>query len=167
MPATYYAILTTLGATRLAEAVANAIPLVFAFGAVGDGGGAPITPAVGMTTLVNERARVAINKIETSPDEPNVLRVEFVLLAATGGFTIREAGLFNLAGEMIAVASYPPTYKPVPADGAIVNEYIRVLIAYTPASAVALTVDPNVITATELYVDDATAGGLANWERFS
>lgn len=164
---TYYAILTTLGLTRLAEATASGIPLVFAHVAVGDGNGSPITPSVGMTALVHETARVSVNNVEVSPDEPDIVRIEGVIPSATGGFTIREAGLFNFAGELIAVASYPPIYKPTPADGVTVEEYIRILIQYTTVAAIALTVDPSVITATRLYVDDKTAGGLALWEAFT
>lgn len=164
---TYYAILTTLGVTRLAEAIASSTPLVFHQLAVGDGNGAPIVPDPAMTTLVHETARVSINAVDTSPDEPTIVRVEGVVPAATGGFTIREAGLFNFAGEMIAIASYPPIYKPSPADGVAVEEYIRILLQPADVAAIALTVDPSVITATRLYVDDKTAGGLALWEDYS
>lgn len=163
---TYYAIFTSLGLTRLAEAQATATPLVFTHVAVGDGGGAPIAPNASMTALVNERARVPTNSVGISPDQPDIVRVEGLIPSGTGGFFIREAGLFNLAGELMAVSSYPPTYKPVPADGATVEEYIRMLLQYTAVTAIALTIDPDVITATRLYVDDATAGQLALWERF-
>lgn len=162
----YYTILTTVGLTRLAEAQATSTPLVFTHVAVGDGGGSPITPAVGMTELVNERARVAVNNVSVSPDEPTTVRVEGLLPSGTGGFTIREAGLFNGAGELIAIASYPPTYKPTPGDGALVEEYIRILIVYAAVDAVALTVDPAVVMATRQDVEDATAGGLHLWETF-
>ncbi len=152
---TYKAILTTLGLTRLAQAIEHESPLVFKYLAVGDGGGSPITPVAGMTSLVNESARVLVNTVEVSPDEPTTVRVEGLIPAATGGFTIREAGLFNPAGELIAVASYPPIYKPVPGDGVSVDEYIRILLVYADVGdAIALTVDPNVIMATRLYVDE-------------
>lgn len=164
---TYFAILTTLGVTRLAEAIATSTPLVFYRVAVGDGNGSPITPSAGMTALVHETARVPVNNVETSPDEPTIVRVEGVVPSATGGFTIREAGLFNFANELIAIASYPPIYKPTPADGVTVEEYIRILLTPANVAAIALTVDPSVITATRLYVDDKTAGGLALWEDFS
>jgi phage-related tail fiber protein len=164
---TYFAIFTTLGLTRLADAQATATPLVFSHVAVGDGNGSPITPVASMTALVNERARVATNSVGISPDEPDIVRVEGLIPAGTGGFTIREAGLFDLAGELMAVASYPPIYKPTPADGATVDEYIRILLQYTAVTAIALTIDPNVIMATRLYVDDATAGRLWLLENFT
>lgn len=153
--ATYYAVITNLGAIRLAAAQATATPLEFTHLAVGDGAGSPITPDAAMTALVNERARVAINNVEVDPDNLDTVRVEGLIPAATGGFTIHEAGLFNGDGELIAVASYPPIYKPVPADGASVEQYIRILFAYLSVTdAIALTVDTSVIIATRLYVDD-------------
>lgn len=164
---TYYAILTNIGVARLAAAAAAGIPLVLNHLAVGDGNGNPITPLATMTALVNERVRVVVNNVEVSPDEPTIVRVEGLIPASIGGFTIREAGIFNYAGELIAVASYPPIYKPQLSDGVTVDEYIRILIQYNPVTAIALTIDPNVIMATRDYVDDATAGQLALWESFT
>lgn len=164
---TYFAIWTTLGLTRLAEATSSGTPVPFAYVAVGDGNGSPITPAAGMTALVHERARVATNNVDISPDDPLTVRVEGLIPSATGGFTIREAGVFNHAGELLAIASYPPIYKPTPADGVTVEEYIRILLQYSDVTAVELTTDPDVITATRLYVDDSTAGQLALWEAFT
>jgi phage-related tail fiber protein len=168
VPLTYFAILTDLGLIRLAEAQYLGVPLVFVDMAIGDGSGAPIVPLSSMTELVNERARVAVNGVEISPDAPSTVRVEGLFPSGgPGGFTIREAGLFNAANEMIAIASYPPIYKPTPAEGATVDEYIRILIEYAAVTAIALTVDPAVIIATRLYVDDSTAGMLYLWENFT
>lgn len=155
MPATYYAIFTTLGLQRLAEAAATYTPLVFYEMAVGDGDGSPVTPSASMTGLVNERARVSVNLVEVDPDNPNQVRVEGLIPAATGGFTIREAGVFNADGELIAVANYPPIAKPVPADGVSVEEYIRILLVYeNPGDAIELSVDTSVVMATRHYVDE-------------
>jgi hypothetical protein len=150
----YKAIFTTLGLQRLAEAQASGVPLVFTEVAVGDGGGAEITPIASMTALVNERARVDVNLVEIHPDAPNTVRVEGLIPAATGGFFIREAGLFNGAGELIAIASYPPIYKPELADGVSVDEYIRILLVYENLEdAIELSADLSVVIATRPYVD--------------
>lgn len=163
---TYSAILTTLGAQRLAEAQMSGVPLVFAEVAVGDGNGSVPTPSVGQTELVHETARVAVNTVEIYASAPSTVRIEGVIPAATGGFTVREVGFFNNAGELIVVASHPPTYKPVPADGVSADMILRQLLAYAAIDAIALTVDPAVVTASREYVDDATAGGLYLWENF-
>lgn len=164
---TYFAIFTTLGLQRLAEAQLNNVPLVFTEFAVGDGGGAAITPSAEMTELVNEQYRGDVNDVSISPNEPRTVRVEGLIPSATGGFTIREACLFNGAGEMIVIAGYPPVYKPTPAEGAIVEEYIRLLLEYAAVEAIALTVDPAVVMATREDVENATGGGLFLWERFT
>ena len=164
---TYYAILTTLGAQRLAEAQMSGVPLVFTEIAVGDGGGAATTPSAAQTVLVNEVWRGDVNLVEIYESAPRTVRVEGLIPSATGGFTIREAGLFNSSGELIVVASYPPIYKPTPAEGVTVEEYIRILLEYATIEAVALTTDPSVVTATQEYVDDMTAGGLWLWENFT
>jgi hypothetical protein len=155
VPPTYFAIWTTLGLQRLAEAVANATPLVFTHFAVGDGGGAPIIPDASMTSLVQEEDRQAVNSVEIDPSAPTTIRVEAIFPAATGGFTIREAGIFNGAGELIAVASHPPIYKTTPADGVSVDTYIRMLLVYVDVTAVSLTVDTSVVVPSRKYVDDA------------
>ena len=163
----YYARITTLGLQRLAEAQLSGVPLVFTHLAVGDGNGSPVTPAPSMTALVHERARVAVNGTEISPDAPRTVRVTGILPSGTGGFTIREAGLFNGAGELIVVASYPPTYKPIPSDGVTVEEYVRILVEYSAVEAVALTTDPAVVTATVRDVEDLTGGGLYLFDNFT
>jgi hypothetical protein len=153
----YYAIFTTLGLQRLAEAQAAGVPLEFTELAVGDGNGAEITPSAGMTALVNETARVDVNLVEIHPGSANTVRVEGLIPAATGGFYIREAGLFNAAGELIAVASYPPIYKPELADGVTVDEYIRILLEYANVEdAIEITADLSVVAATRPYVDART-----------
>lgn len=156
MPPTYYAIFTTVGLARLAEAQAAGDPAVFYELAVGDGNGSPITPSSGMTELVNETARVAVNLVTVSPDEPSTIRIEGLIPAETGGFTIREAGIFNADNELLIVASFPPIYKPEPSDGVTADEYIRILVDYEAVEAVQLSVDPAVVMATREYVDAIT-----------
>jgi hypothetical protein len=151
----FFAKFTNLGLTRLAEAQATYTPLVFTDLAVGDGNGSPITPSAGMTALVNERARVSVNAVDIDPTHANRVRVEGLIPAATGGFTIREAGLFNGAGELIAVGNFPDIYKAGLSDGALIDCYIRILLNYeNPADAIELTVDTSVVMATRAYVDE-------------
>lgn len=163
----YGGIITTIGLARLTSAQMSGDPLVFTHVAVGDGGGFPITPSVGMTALVNERARVSVNAVDLYAATANTLLVQGLLPANTGGFTIREIGLFSSAGELIVIASAPPMDKPVLADGITVPFYIGSLITYSPASAISLSVDTSIVMATRDYVDNATAGGLKLWENFT
>ncbi len=153
----YKAIFTTLGLARLAAATATSTPIVFDEMAIGDGSGAPTTPSAGQTELVNEVERVDVNLIELDPSDEDTVRVEAFLPPETGGYTIREIGLYA-DGDLIAVASYPPIAKPVLADGVSVAEYIRILLVYSnPTDAITLTTDLSVVLATRLYVDDQDA----------
>jgi phage-related tail fiber protein len=163
----YYALITTLGAQRLAEAQYAGVPLVFTDFAVGDGDGAAITPAVGMTALVNEVYSGSVNDVQIYESAASTIRVEGHIPSSEGGFTIREVGLYNAAGELIVIASYPETYKANPAEGATVETYVRVLIEYASVEAVELTTDPAVVTASQEYVDKSTANRLWLFENFT
>lgn len=163
----YYALITTLGATRLAEAQMSGVPLVFTEFTVGDGDGAAITPSAAMTTLVNEVYSGAINDVQIYESAPSTIRIEGHIPSSAGGFTIREVGLHNAAGELIVVASYPETYKANPSEGATVETYVRVLIEYASVEAVALTTDPDVVTASQEYVNKATAHSLWLHQNFT
>lgn len=164
---TYYALITTLGAQRLAEAQMSGTPLVFTEFAVGDGLGSEITPSAGMTSLVREVYRGDVNDVQIYPAAPRTIRIEGLIPASQGGFTIREAGFFNGAGELIVVASHPPTYKTTPDDGVIAEQYIRALIEYAGVEAIEVTADPDVVTATRHYVDISTANMLWLWQQFT
>jgi hypothetical protein len=156
MAGPFYAILTADGQDKLADALATSSTVLITHVAVGDGNGAPITPDPLMTSLVNERARVAVNAITIDPSTSNRVLVEGLFPVDVGGFTIREAALFDTDGLMIAIASYPDIYKPLVADGAAVAEYIRIPLEYLGiTSGVVLTVDNSTIMATRQYADDA------------
>lgn len=156
----YYTILTDLGLTRLAEAHASGVPVVFAEVAVGDGGGAEYEPVSTQTALVNEVWRGDVNAVDQDPANDTHVRVEAIIPADDGGFTIREVGIFNDAGELLAVAKHPPTYKATPAEGVTTQHYLRPVLAVTDADDVTLTVDTSIVTATREYVDDRVAGSL-------
>lgn len=164
---TYSATLTTIGAQRLAEAAYTGVAIVFQEIAAGDGNGSVPTPSVSQTELVNEVWRGDVETVEIYDSAPSTVRIEGTIPAATGGFTVREVGVFNNAGELIIVASHPPTVKPVPADGVSADMILRQLLYYSPISAVELTVDPAVATASREYVDESTGGRLYLWENFS
>lgn len=157
----YFALITTVGAAKLAAAQASENPLRFVDFAVGDGDGAGYTPDAAMTELVNERARVAVNQVVVWSDAENTISIEGTIPAATGGFTVREIGIFDPDGDLIVIASTPPTYKAEIADGVTADLYLKVLIEYAVVEAVELTVDGAVVMATREYVDENGAAQLA------
>lgn len=159
--ADYYAILTHIGEAKLANALALGEPLQITHLAVGDGAGSgaqgtPL-PDPAQTALVSERRRAPLNTLTTDPANQNVLIAEQVIPEDVGGWWIREMGLFDADGDMIAVCNTPPTYKPVLASGSGRTQVVRMQLIVTDTSAVTLRVDPAVVLATRKYVDDQRA----------
>ena len=111
----YYAKITNLGLTRLAEAQATGVPLVFSEFAVGDGGGVPITPVPTMTALVNERYRGDVNAVGMSPYAAHTIYLEGVVPAASGGLRASEAA----SARSEALKQRAPGQEPLPSRGGV------------------------------------------------
>ncbi|HCD8268942.1 TPA: phage tail protein [Klebsiella pneumoniae] len=143
----YYAILTDYGEAAFTKAVASGEPVNFAEMAVGDGAGIIPQPDRTRTGLVNEVYRGPLNRVVIADQSASVIRTEMIILPQTGGFWLREAALYDDAGECLAVASLPPVYKPLLAEGAGRLQAINLWIAVSKTAAVELKTDPTVIIA--------------------
>ena len=143
----YYAILTDYGEAAFTKAVASGEPVNFAEMAVGDGAGIIPQPDKTRTGLVNEVYRGPLNRVVIADSSANVIRTEMIILPQTGGFWLREAALYDDAGECLAVASLPPVYKPLLAEGAGRLQAINLWIAVSKTADVELKTDPTVIIA--------------------
>jgi len=153
MAENFYTILTDTGKAKLANAQALGTKVEFSEMAVGDGGGDYYDPVESQTALKNETWRGQINRIKTDDDNPSWIVVEVVIPMSTGGFTIREAGILDADGDLIAVGKYPATYKPVLAEGSGKDLYIRMILEIGNVSSVTLKIDPAVVLSTREYVD--------------
>lgn len=155
--AKYFAILTNLGAGKLANAAALGTKLEMTHIAVGDGGGVSApepTPDPAMTALLGEKRRAAINSLSIDPLNPNQIIVEQVIPETDGGFWIREIGLFDKAGTLIAYSNCAGSYKPQLQEGSGRALVIRMILIVSSTEAVSLKIDPSVVLATRKYVDD-------------
>lgn len=155
--AKYFAILTNLGAGKLANAAALGTELEITHIAVGDGGGVSApepTPDPAMTALLGEKRRAAINSLSIDPLNPNQIIVEQVIPETDGGFWIREIGLFDKAGTLIAYSNCAGSYKPQLQEGSGRALVIRMILIVSSTEAVSLKIDPSVVLATRKYVDD-------------
>lgn len=152
--ATYFTLITAVGQSKLAVAIASGTSLGLTYMAVGDGNGNPVTPAEGMTALVNETYRAQITNLEQDPDNTNRFISELVIPATTGGFTIREAGVFDTTGALIAIANFPSTYKPVVSDGSTREMVVRIVMEVSDTASVTLSVDASVVMASQKWVLD-------------
>jgi phage-related tail fiber protein len=146
------ALTTTVGTAAIAAARAAMTPLSIAEIAVGDGGGSPITPDVGDTALTNEVWRGSVLVVDVDPTSPDLVRISGAVPPDEGGWTIREAGVFNAAGDLIAIASTPAVYKPAPGEGGEGVTYIRLVVPVIDAVDAVAEEDHNVVIATKHYV---------------
>ncbi|WP_168194420.1 phage tail protein [Formicincola oecophyllae] len=122
--------------------------------AVGDGAGADYTPTEDQTALKHETARVPLNALAVSADDPTEWKAEGIFGAGSGGYTIREAGLFTDDGTLFAIANLPEVYKPATSDGAVGQLALTLTFKTANASVINLVVDPNTAVATRTYVDE-------------
>lgn len=155
MTAKYYAILTTLGAGKLANAAALGTRLQITHMALGDGGGVLPTPNASQTALVGERRRAPLNSLSVDASNASQIIAEQVIPENEGGWWIREIGLFDADGVMIAVANCAETYKPLLQEGSGRTQTVRMILIVNSTDAVTLKIDPSVVLATRKYVDDA------------
>ncbi|WP_336716697.1 phage tail protein [Pantoea ananatis] len=150
----FYAIVTNLGAAKIANAVSLGTKLNITHMAVGDGGGTLPTPNAAQTKLVNEVRRAALNSLTVDTANSSQIIAEQVIPETEGGFWIREMGLFDADGSLIAVCNTAETYKPQLQEGSGRTQRLRMLIIVSSTEAVTLKVDPSVVLATRQYVDE-------------
>ncbi|MBP2837074.1 phage tail protein [Dickeya parazeae] len=157
----YFTILTRIGEAKLAQAISTGKPLEITQMGVGDGGGVLQAPDPTQTTLVNEKRRAAINSLSVDPDNPGQVIAEQVIPENEGGFWLREIGLYDAAGNLIAVANCPETYKPELKEGSGRIQTVRMILIVSRTDAITLKFDPTVALATRRYADTLLAGHLA------
>ncbi|MDU6414741.1 phage tail protein [Mixta calida] len=154
MTTKFYALLTNQGAAKLANAAALGTKIQITAMAVGDGGGTLPTPDASQTRLVNEKRRAALNSLSIDAVNSSQIIAEQVIPENEGGFWIREIGLFDADGDMVAVANCAETYKPQLQEGSGRTQTIRMILIVNSTAAVTLKIDPSVVLATRKYVDD-------------
>ncbi|WP_281688496.1 phage tail protein [Pseudomonas citronellolis] len=160
MAVTYYALLTTVGAGKLANATALGTTLKVTQLAVGDGGGNVPTPDASRTALVNEVRRAPLNQLSVDPANAAQIIAEQVIPEDVGGWWIREMGLYDEAGALIAYANCAPSYKPQLAEGSGRTQTVRMVLIVSNTASVELKIDPSVVLATREYVDSAIVSAM-------
>ncbi len=154
MSTKFYTLLTDIGAAKLASAAALGVPLKITHMAVGDGGGTLPTPDAKQTALVNEKRRAALNMLYIDPQNSSQIIAEQVIPENEGGWWIREVGLFDESGALIAVGNCPESYKPQLAEGSGRTQTVRMVLITSSTDNITLKIDPAVVLSTRKYVDD-------------
>lgn len=153
MATKYLALLTNIGAAKLAKATALGTKVEITQMAVGDGNGVLPTPNPAQTALVHELRRAPLNMLTVDPANASQIIAEQVIPEDVGGWWIREIGLFDKDGDMVAIANCAETYKPQLQEGSGRVQVIRVILIVSSTEAVTLKIDPAVVLATRQYVD--------------
>lgn len=151
-------VITTAGAAKLAAAtVPGGKKVNLSAMAVGDGNGKLPVPDAGQTKLVHEVWRHALNKVSVDNKNKNYIVAELVVPPEVGGFWMRELGLYDDAGTLIAVSNMAESYKPELAEGSGRAQTCRMVIIISNVASVELTIDASTVMATQDYVDDKIA----------
>lgn len=149
----FFAILTDIGRAKQANATALGTTWTFAQMAVGDANGTEPIPNSSQTKLINERRRAPLNQVKVDPANANVIIAEQIIPESVGGWWVRELGLYDAAGDMVAVANCAPTFKPLLAQGSGRTQVIRINLIVSNTANIELKIDPSVVLATREYVD--------------
>lgn len=157
----FFAILTAVGEAKQANATALGTPWTFKEMAVGDANGTDPIPNRAQTKLINEWRRAPVNQVRTDPANPNIIITEQVIPPDVGGRWIREIGLFDADGDLVAVANCAPSFKPLLAQGTGKTQVIRMNFIVANTAQIVLKIDPAVVLATREYVDNAVIEALA------
>ncbi|UJR56212.1 phage tail protein [Dickeya zeae] len=153
----YFTLLTQVGEKKLAAAIAAGKALELAQMGVGDGNGVLPTPDPLQTKLVNEKRRGVINSLTVDPDNTNQMIAEQVIPENEGGFWLREIGLYDVDGDLIALGNCPETYKPELKEGSGRVQTVRMILIVSRTDAITLKFDPTVALATRRYADTLLA----------
>jgi hypothetical protein len=156
----FIAILTAVGEAKQANADALGIPWKLTELGVGDANGTDPIPDRTQKKLINERRRRQLNKLSIDPANPNILIAEQIIPADEGGWWIREIGLYDADGDLVAVANCAPSYKPLMSQGSGRTQVVRVNFIVSSAANVVLMIDPAVVLATRKFVTDSITDAI-------
>lgn len=145
----FYTILTEYGKSEITKSIQSGVKTEFVTLALGDGSGNYNEPTETDTELVNEVYRGEITSVEIDEVNPNWIRLTMIIPGTTGGFMIREVGVFDEGNKMLAVGKYPETYKPIIENGSSKELTINMILEVSNAEAVEMQIDPSVVIATK------------------
>lgn len=152
----FYTIVTNVGKAKIANAIPTGTKINLTTLKVGDSNGAYYNPSESQTDVAHSVYQCNVTSVEVDEDNPNWITITSAIPSNVGGFSIREAGVFDDTGSLIAIGKYPETYKPVAADGSTKELYIKMTLEITNASSVELKIDPTVILATKKDINILT-----------
>ncbi|MFP3922791.1 phage tail protein [Pseudomonas sp. W5-36] len=157
----FFAILTNIGVAKQANADALGIAWKITQMGVGDANGTDPQPDAKQKTLIREWRRAPLNELKQDPSNPAIIIAEQVIPAEIGGNWIREIGLYDADGDLVAVANCAPSYKPTLAQGSGRTQVVRMNLIVSNSANVELKIDPSVVLATRAFVEQRLADEIA------
>ena len=157
MAESYYSILTSIGKAQIANALGLGTKVDFVTMKVGDGNGSYYNPTESQTDLVHTVWQGAIGQVAIDEDNSNWINIEVLIPPDVGGFFIREYGVFDASGNMLAIAKCAETYKPLPSDGSTKEINMKMVLAISNTSSITLKIDPTIIFAKKKDVDEVSS----------
>ncbi len=154
----YGTILTAAGRAAIANAVATNTLVELKYIALGDGGGGEYYPGESQTALRNQVYQMPANSVSIDAENPNWIVIEGMAPESAGGFTIREVAIKGADGTVLAIGSYPSSYKPKLEEGSAVGLGLKIILEITNADVVSMNIDPSTVYATIAYVDKKVSG---------
>ncbi|OEC51119.1 phage tail protein [Pseudomonas sp. AP42] len=151
----FFAILTAVGEDKQVKANSGLMSWKLTHMAVGDANDTNPIPDRLQKTLINERRRAPLNSLGPDPANPSTLVAEQIIPAEDGGFWVRELGLFDSDGDLVAVANCAPSYKSKLSQGSGRTQIVRMNFIVKSTANVVLMIDPSVVNATRKYVDES------------
>lgn len=157
----FFAILTSVGAAKQANADALGIAWKITQMGVGDANGTDPSPSAAQTSLINERRRAPLNQLKVDPANSAIIVAEQVIPAEVGGWWIREIGIYDADNDLVAVANCAPSFKPLLTQGSGRTQVVRMNLLVSNSASVELKIDPSVVLATRTYVDQKVLDELS------
>jgi len=160
----YFTLLTDTGKFKIAKAAADKGEVKFSHFAIGDGNGQEVNPTPNQTALVHEVWRAQLDSVEIDPKNPGAVIINAVIPHNVGGWWMREFGLFDIDGDMLAVVKPAPYYKATSAEGQLEDVYYEFQLVIGEQAQVVVLVDPSILWATREYVETRriSAGQMMN-----
>ncbi|EPB6544270.1 phage tail protein [Escherichia coli] len=152
----YKTIITTEGRRKLVEALKpGGKKVTLAKMQVGDGNGQEVEPSEEQQQLVKKVWEGNISSITQDAENESFVTAELVIPADQGGFWVREIGLFDDEGAMIAVGNVAEGYKPRLEEGSGREQVFRMVILLSNLSALNIKLDQSVVMVTKAALDQA------------
>lgn len=160
----YFTLLTDTGKFKIAKAAADKGEVKFSHFAIGDGGGQEVNPTPNQTALVHEVWRAQLDSVEIDPKNPAAVVINAIIPHNVGGFWMREFGLFDVDGDMLAVVKPAPYYKATSTEGQLEDVFYEFQLVIGEQAQVVVLVDPSILWATREYVETRriSAGQMMN-----